>query len=360
MTDAELKTLLASLKDRPELGGSFGGAAEDKVWASIVAGTGIRSDARRPKTYSVWEFLEYARWEFNSAFMRPLAMTAGAAGLMISGWATTAAAGNSLPGDILYPVKLAGERVQIRLAGSTQDRIRLHTTFAERRLQEAIEITSGPGTEKKAGMDRVIAGLKEELDSAHGELAQLETVDPKSAAEMTAVLSRKTDALSVLAQQSAADAPADAKQGAQEVKETVKQAETQTVNALVRSFETTQEPVSGAEVTQSFQREYQQISTRLALSRARLNTLRLAAGALPAEVAASFTEFAADALVALQGFDRSLADAMNIMAAGGYRRAFAILQQADVVLDEREPLIAQKEIELTALRSTAEETPKEN
>ncbi len=348
MDDRAFLQLMDRVKDAPDLGGGFSSTDLKKSKARLWKDLGW--DQPAVSSYTVADYIGYVRWEFSNAFMRPLAMTAGAAGLLLSGWATTAAASNSLPGDILYPVKLAGERVQIRLAGSSQDRIRLHATFAERRLQEAIEITSGSAAEKKDNMETVIAGLKGELDSAHGELATLETTDPKSAATLTAILTRKTDALSALAQQTATDAPADAKKEAEEVKDAVKQAETQTVNALVRSFETTQEPVSGAEVAQSFQREYQQVSSRLTSSRARLATLRLASGGLPAKDAAEVQTFVADSLTVMQGFDRSLADALNVMAAGGYRRAFAILQQADSVLDEREPQIAQQEIRLTTLR----------
>lgn len=354
MDDRAFLQLMDRVKNTPEMGGGFSSTDLKKSKARLWKDLGW--DQPVLTKYTVADYIGYVRWEFNNAFMRPLAMTAGAAGLLLSGWVTTAAASNSLPGDILYPVKLAGERVQIRFAGSTQDRIRLHTRFAERRLQEAIEITSGTAAQKTANMVTVIAGLKGELDSAHGELADLETVDPKGAAALTAILSRKTDALSALAQQTATDAPADAKKEAEEVKDTVKQAETQTVNALVRSFESSQEPVSGLELSQSFQREYQQATTRLSLSRARLATLRLASNGLESKAAADLQTFVTGSLVAIQGFDRSLADAMNIMAAGGYRRAFAILQQADAVLDEREPLIAQKEIDLTTLRSAPEET----
>lgn len=357
MDDRAFLQLMDRVKDTPAMGGGFSAMDLKKSKARLWKDLGW--DQPDHSQYTVADYLGYVRWEFTNAFMRPLAMTAGAAGLLLSGWVTTAAASNSLPGDILYPVKLAGERVQIRFAGSTQDRIRLHTTFAERRLKEAIEITSGTAVEKKGNMETVIAGLKGELDSAHGELAELETTDPKTAATLTAILSRKTDALSVLAQQTAIDAPADAKKEAEEVKDAVKQAETQTVNALVRSFESTQEPISGAEVSQSFQREYQQASTRLALSRTRLSTLRLAATGLDVPEARALESFVTESLAALQGFDRSLADALNVMAAGGYRRAFAILQQADLVLDEQEPKIAQKEIELTTPHSATEETNSE-
>lgn len=53
---------------------------------------------------------------------------------------TALASNNSKPGDMLFPLKKAGEKVALGLAGSQQARVALEIKFANRRLKELREI----------------------------------------------------------------------------------------------------------------------------------------------------------------------------------------------------------------------------
>jgi hypothetical protein len=67
-------------------------------------------------------------------------------GLLLLG-GTAFAAGNSIPGDVLYPVKLAAEKVELSLALSQKSKINLQTNFARERLnelQKLVEKKSAP------------------------------------------------------------------------------------------------------------------------------------------------------------------------------------------------------------------------
>jgi len=362
VTDHDVKNLLRSLRDEPALGGSFGDRAQKDVWASVAQQAGLSAsvkDAAGTSAYTLADYLDYAAHE-TRAFLRPMAAAAGAAGLVLSGWVTTVSAGNSLPGDVLYPMKLAGERVQIRLAGTPKDRVRLHAAFAERRMQEAVEITAKDVPYRTDRMRTAVASMKGELDSAHGELAALQVSAPELVAEAAAVLARKTEALNVLLEQApVSDASEAVLQEVAVARETVKQAETQTVSTLVETHEQYEQAVTSEELQRNFRREYQRTAVRFTTARSRAAVLREAVAALPAEEAGSYLAAANQAVTELLPLDKLLADAMNVMAAGGYRRAFDLLAQAGNILNGVEGELAAQEIQYTAGRMVEPERPVE-
>ena len=58
-------------------------------------------------------------------------------GLILSSWGTVCAAQDSLPGDLLYAVKLAHEDLQLAFTPDTHAKIQLLTSFADNRVEEA-------------------------------------------------------------------------------------------------------------------------------------------------------------------------------------------------------------------------------
>jgi hypothetical protein len=58
--------------------------------------------------------------------------------VLMAGGGTVAAAGNSMPDSVLYPVKLATENVQLALATSDLGKAKLCANFADRRVAEII------------------------------------------------------------------------------------------------------------------------------------------------------------------------------------------------------------------------------
>ena len=99
------------------------------------------------------EFKARARYQLGSAFRevkpkrrffflgwQPRWATAVAAVLilLLGGGSTVAAAGSSMPDDLLYPVKLATEQVQLTLTRSNMGRAELHAELADRRVAEII------------------------------------------------------------------------------------------------------------------------------------------------------------------------------------------------------------------------------
>jgi len=82
---------------------------------------------KKRSTFSVWRL----RWATVLTAILVMLMTGG--GLV-------AAAGNSMPDSPLYPLKLAVEQLQINLTFSDIGKVKLHSQFADRRVEEIIQM----------------------------------------------------------------------------------------------------------------------------------------------------------------------------------------------------------------------------
>ena len=94
-----------------------------------------------------WEQARAALAHAMRGYQAPRAMPLGLAlllaGLIIVGMVTTAAvtsAASALPGELLYPVKLATQQVQVTFAPNSQARTSLQQRFAAERIADAQEI----------------------------------------------------------------------------------------------------------------------------------------------------------------------------------------------------------------------------
>lgn len=77
-------------------------------------------------------------------------------------WEMVYAAQDSLPGDLLYAVKLTREDLQLAFTSDTQARIRLLTTFADLRAEEATTLVS-QGQPIPDELSTLMGGYLEEL-----------------------------------------------------------------------------------------------------------------------------------------------------------------------------------------------------
>jgi hypothetical protein len=70
---------------------------------------------------------------------------AAAAAVLVLTLGLGTASANSVPGDFLYPIKLATERVTFALTTSTDRRAELHLSFADSRLEELVRTAQADG-----------------------------------------------------------------------------------------------------------------------------------------------------------------------------------------------------------------------
>ena len=130
---AERDQLIELLRLSVDLGGlAPGGPAADPAFRLRTRNRMLAAAAERRRA---------RRWNPLGAVPRPAARLAFAGGLavavLVGGLTSAAAAGNSLPGDPFYQIKLGVERAQLAITFDPVARARLHAQFAEVRLSEA-------------------------------------------------------------------------------------------------------------------------------------------------------------------------------------------------------------------------------
>ena len=117
------------------------------------------------------------------AFTRVLAAIVAVA---VIGLGTVAASADSLPHSPLYPVKRTSERVQLFLTFSPSGKAHLHLFFAERRLNETLELMSCC----QSVDDAILMSMLEETDLAIKIICRLPTPEAEplldKAAKLTA------------------------------------------------------------------------------------------------------------------------------------------------------------------------------
>lgn len=121
-------------------------------------------------------------WSFMDVFLprtvvryavRPVFVLSLIFGMAFGGWVTTVSASyNSLPGDVLYPVKLATENMQTSVA-SKSEATKLRTTFAVRRVEEVKQIVKGNSSKKEEKVGEAVKHLKSDLDQVRGNLEEM-------------------------------------------------------------------------------------------------------------------------------------------------------------------------------------------
>ncbi|MFQ5996768.1 MAG: DUF4382 domain-containing protein, partial [Dehalococcoidales bacterium] len=80
---------------------------------------------------------------------------------MLSG-GVVAASNNSMPGEVLYPVKMATEQARLVLTPSEEGKAKLHIAFAERRMEEMAEMSRRGQVEQVAKLAPIVAQHLEE------------------------------------------------------------------------------------------------------------------------------------------------------------------------------------------------------
>lgn len=141
---------------------------------------------------------------FRPISLRPVFAVVAAVAIVASGSiATVSAARASLPGDVLYPVKIGLEKAQITLTASPQKKAELAMANALTRIKEVKEIikkdkTSGQSTPDSAA--RITEAINRFNDNINGLQKQLEEVrEADGAGEAAAVSKLVNDKTAALA-----------------------------------------------------------------------------------------------------------------------------------------------------------------
>jgi hypothetical protein len=115
---------------------------------------------------------------------------------------------DSMPGEMLYGVKVAIEKTQLLLSPNEEYRVGLHAEFADRRVNEVAWLAELPTYNKQLISDALFA-FETDVVSLREGLKNLASTDPASALEMAKLMERKMTLYHNILQKAAANLSPD-------------------------------------------------------------------------------------------------------------------------------------------------------
>lgn len=350
-----LVSQLKSLKHRQEAGWADSSVREDLRSRLMSAIEHQEIEA----TFSVRENVAYYRWIFNDLVSKPVVVGVAAFVFLIGGWITSVnAASNSLPGDTFYSLKLATEQARISLA-SSEHRAILHTEYAQRRYKEALAISHSP--ERQIFLDQTLIAFEEQIDLAN---TQLQILRDEQSEEMLAVataVDQKIGELNAVIDEAATQTTdIDEVAKISDARETAQTTQTAVVDVIVGTHDDTQSVTTDEDLDALFRKELTELRSREAFDLSRLSVIESAMASnaeafegveLPIGESLNVVEYNITKATAPAG------EAMNLVAAGGYRAAFDILETANQQLLDIERQLALVEMTVMQTLSAASKTP---
>ena len=219
-----LKKYFSSLKDSPRRDPTQADQGRAQFLAHAETMTSSQPNSSLP-LFGKW----FPRLSAQKSWAPALAGILLALMLALAGvGGTVYAAQDSLPNDILYPVKTFSETVQLTLETDTEDRLTLYTRFAKRRLEE-IQRLMEEGENIPA---RALARLASDTDHMLEEAARVENENRQRTFEEIQVhLQEQFQTLNQMDEQSPADrgltqAQAKTQEQLQQVREEINASET--------------------------------------------------------------------------------------------------------------------------------------
>ncbi len=330
----KLENLLASLKTDPHLG-KADEAFVLSLREKIVALQPQQVEAPSPAWVDV--LLRVPR-ELTDIIARPVALAALFVVMVLGGWITGVNASlDTLPGDMLYPIKLVSERAQLSLA-SVNTKTQLRAEFATRRLTEVATLVQSDVPEKKERLQRALDGFQKQMDGVSADLEHQETEE--ASVELARIIEQKSDELEMVLEltetvkdETSRDAVSTQVGATQETKQ-------QAVQTLVDNAPDS--PVSRQELERQFTNDLRDLFARTRTTELRIGRIE----SVLAQRADATVTFDARAFKGrLKGIDVSAAE--NFAAAGIYARAFELLGQEKAVLRALNDELLAVEVALT-------------
>lgn len=126
--------------------------------------------------------------------------------------ASVNASDRSVPGDFLYPVKIAGEQTRLAFTQGKAERVRLKAEFVDRRVEEIKTIVNTPEKKNPERLREAAMGLKRDLDTVKNQLKEVkQESSPQVTAELAKLVDQKIDQVSKELQEVKTDISTEAK-----------------------------------------------------------------------------------------------------------------------------------------------------
>lgn len=189
-------------------------------------------------------------------------------GLVLGGSiASVSASERSIPGDLLYPVKLATEQARVLLEKQRTEKVKLKTEFAARRVEEIKALNKTNDPKKPEHIKEAVDILKNDLDTVKTQLHEAnEQAVPGEAAQTAKLVDQKSTELASALKEVKADLPEESKAGISEAESAVVSTGVKAVQILIESHQSSdgKDIVTAEEIKQSITNKVQGLEAGIA------------------------------------------------------------------------------------------------
>jgi hypothetical protein len=160
---------------------------------------GVEGDAT-PATPATWTqglAKVFFSWKVFRLALRPVLTLVAILGLVLGSGLSVSASQIALPGDTLYSLKLAAEKVQVALTFKKEEQAKMHVELAGKRINEVKKIKANPlpPQNKNQKINVAIDKFQQEIATAQTKLENLNNKELPEAAvlEVAKVVNERTD-----------------------------------------------------------------------------------------------------------------------------------------------------------------------
>lgn len=155
------------------------------------------SVVQRSSVFKEWfkffaPLFSFGKWMRKPAFSIAAIILAIFGGSLLS----VSAAERSLPGDLLYSVKLATEQARLALAKNPQERVMLKTEFTGRRVDEMRQVVAGSVSDRKDKVMQTAEVLKRDMHTIKQQLSDMQgQSSPQTVKDTAKMVDEKSNAV---------------------------------------------------------------------------------------------------------------------------------------------------------------------
>lgn len=245
MNDKDIRNLFAQLKNDDQ----FVSVEREQLSTRLSDELGFAFDVAEAR-YGVRDYLEYAIWQFSHAMLRPMAASVAVFLFAVTGWVSVMnASANVLPGERLYPVKVAIEQAQMALAFSPEQKAKLQVEFTSRRLEEMVSLASSEQVDNTEAVALAVSRFKQEVTTLREDLQANEQT------ELAKEVNLKADVYA----STVAAAPVESPE-IEEVQELIDQTQEQAVEVIITAHEQLADEEAAAELKVTFEKEWNRLA----------------------------------------------------------------------------------------------------
>ena len=191
-------------------------------------------------------FFSFGKWLRTPVFSVIGILLALFGGSLLS----VSAAERSIPGDLLYSVKLATEQARLALAKNPQERVMLKTEFTGRRVDEMKQVVTASVSDRKDRVIQTAEALKQDMHTLKQQLGEMQNQSsPEAVKETAKIVDQKTNAVVQALQESKGDMTPEEKAKVTEAQVAASDTSVKAIEVMVDTHKTAGDVVTDQDVT---------------------------------------------------------------------------------------------------------------